>query len=77
MTNDQEKDNLIDYYLSLPPAKRSELFPDTAQAAGLVGVSQRAIQQWVAEGTIQAVKIGRKYYVDFISLKKHLSKNQM
>lgn len=60
--------DLLAYYLSLLPAKRNELFLDTASAAERVGVSQRTIQAWIDAGFINAVPVGRKFRVFVESL---------
>lgn len=64
--------DLLAYYLSLQPAKRNELFLNTATAAERVGVSQRTIQAWIDAGFIQAVPIGRKFRVYVESLLAYL-----
>jgi excisionase family DNA binding protein len=63
---------LLDLYLSLPPAVRENVFVNTAQAARVTGVSMRTIQLWIESGAVRAIAIGRKYQVVLESLRAHL-----
>lgn len=63
---------LLDLYLSLPPAAREEVFGNTAQAARATGVSMRTIQLWIESGAVRAITIGRKYWIVLESLRAHL-----
>jgi excisionase family DNA binding protein len=67
---------LLDLYLSLPPAAREKVFVSTAQAARVIGISTRTIQLWIESGAVRAIAIGRKYQVVLESLRAHL-KSQM
>lgn len=67
--SDQE---LLDFYLSMPPEKRVERFADTARVATITGLGQRTIQFWIEIGVIRAVLIGRKYHVCLHSLTHYL-----
>jgi len=71
-SSDQNDEQLLDLYLSLPEAQRQERFVSTLRAARFVGLSQRTMQLWIECGTIQAVSVGRKYLVDLQSVKKEL-----
>lgn len=63
---------LLNLYLSLPPASRERAFICTAQAAKTTGVSIRTIQLWIESGAVRAILIGRKYRIVLESLKAHL-----
>ncbi len=63
------EEDLLGLYLTLSPEARKERFATTAQAAELVGLSQRTIQWWVESGKILAVSVGKKYQVDLQSLR--------
>jgi excisionase family DNA binding protein len=67
---------LLNLYLSLPPAPRERAFISTAQAAQVTGVSMRTIQLWIESGAVRAIVIGRKYRIVLESLRAHLE-NQM
>lgn len=65
---------LLNLYLSLPPASRARIFIRTAHAAELTGVSMRTIQFWIESGAVRAIVIGRKYRIVIESLKAHLER---
>ena len=67
---------LLNLYLSLPPASRDMVFINTAHAAKITGVSVRTIQLWIEVGAVQAIVVGRKYRIVLESLRIHLE-NQM
>lgn len=67
---------LLNLYLSVPPAFREKAFISTAQATEITGMSIRTIQLWIESGAIRAIAIGRKYRIVLESLKAHL-KSQM
>ncbi|HEY6329435.1 MAG TPA: helix-turn-helix domain-containing protein [Blastocatellia bacterium] len=67
-----EEGQLLELYLSLNPVQRAARFADTAQAAEMTGVTRRAIQQWVATGTIRGILVGKKYRIDLESLRLYL-----
>jgi excisionase family DNA binding protein len=69
--NDAE---LLNLYLSLPPAPREKVFVSTARAAEITGLSMRTIQLWVESGAVRAILIGRKYRIVLESLKAHLER---
>jgi len=52
----QSRSELVELYLSLGPERRSNLFPDTAHAAQILGVSQRTIQFWIEVGNLTAIQ---------------------
>jgi excisionase family DNA binding protein len=72
--NDSENDSndLLDVYLTLPHKQREQRFADTASAARITGLTQRTIQLWIEFGAIRAIPIGRKYKIDLESLKAYL-----
>ena len=73
LSNTESTDpDLLTFYLGLSPAKRKELFVDTASAADRIGVSQRTIQAWIDAGLVRAVPIGRKFQVELASLLGYL-----
>lgn len=63
---------LLAYYLSLSEAKKRLEFSTTAEAAKLVGLSQRTIQLWVQIGAVKAVAVGKKQFVRLESLADYL-----
>ncbi len=63
---------LLDEWLSLSIAERTKLYADTALAAERAGVSRRTIQDWIAEGKVMALRVGKKYYVRLKSMESHL-----
>jgi excisionase family DNA binding protein len=67
-----DEGQLLELYLSLTPVQRAKRFADTAQVAELTGVTRRAIQQWVAAGSIRGILVGKKYRIDLDSLRVHL-----
>jgi excisionase family DNA binding protein len=63
---------LLNLYLSSPPAAREKTFMTTAQAAEFTGVSMRTIQFWIESGAVRAVVVGRKYRILIQSLREHI-----
>jgi excisionase family DNA binding protein len=63
---------LLNLYISLPPASREKIFINTAHAAEITGVSMRTIQLWIETGAVHAIVIGRKYRIVLESLRAHL-----
>jgi excisionase family DNA binding protein len=70
--NDNDSNDLLDMYLTLPHKQREQRFADTASAARITGLTQRTIQLWIEFGAIRAIPIGRKYKIDLESLKAYL-----
>ena len=70
--NDNDSNDLLDMYLTLPHKQREQRFADTASAARITGLTQRTIQLWIEFGAIRAIPIGRKYKIDLESLKSYL-----
>ncbi|MGH8245977.1 MAG: helix-turn-helix domain-containing protein [Gammaproteobacteria bacterium] len=68
------EEELLQFFLSLPGKQRNELFVNTAGAAGTTGLSQRTIQSWIEAGSIQAVRVGKKYQIYRQSLLDHLQR---
>jgi excisionase family DNA binding protein len=73
-TSDPTDAELLNLYLSSPPAHREKMFITTAQAAEITGVSMRTIQFWIESGDIRAIVIGRKYRILVQSLRGHLER---
>jgi excisionase family DNA binding protein len=71
MLNSPEHE-LLERYLALPAGIRDQQFPNTANAASIVGLSRRTIQFWIEIGEVQAVLIGGKYRVSIDSLRDYL-----
>jgi len=67
-----DNEELLEHYLASSKEDRREKFPNTAQAAEMIGVSQRTIQFWVEIGAVQAIFIGKKCLVSADSLIAHL-----
>jgi excisionase family DNA binding protein len=63
---------LLNMYLSSPPAVREATFMTTAQAAEFTDVSMRTIQFWIESGAVRAVVVGRKYRILIQSLRDHI-----
>lgn len=63
---------LLNLYLSLPPAAREKVFITTAYAAEITGVSTRTIQLWIECGAVRAIAVGKRYRIVLESLKDYL-----
>jgi excisionase family DNA binding protein len=61
-------DGLIELYLRLDPVERRRIFLNTRAAARDIGVAQRTLQTWIAEGRLAAVRVGGRYLVHAPSL---------
>jgi excisionase family DNA binding protein len=59
---------LIELYLRLEPIERRRIFLTTRDAARGIGVAQRTLQTWIAEGKLAAVRVGGRYLVHGPSL---------
>jgi excisionase family DNA binding protein len=59
---------LIELYLRLDPLERRQTFLTTRDAARDIGVAQRTLQTWIAEGKLAAVRVGGRYLVHGPSL---------
>jgi excisionase family DNA binding protein len=59
---------LIELYLRLDPLERRRAFRNTRDAAREIGVAQRTLQTWIAEGKLAAVRVGGRYLVHAPSL---------
>jgi excisionase family DNA binding protein len=59
---------LTELYLRLDPIERRRLFRTTRDAAREIGVAQRTLQTWIAEGKLAAVRVGGRYLVHTPSL---------
>ena len=58
----------IELYLRLDPVERRHVFLTTRDAARDIGVAQRTLQTWIAEGRLDAVRVGGRYLVHAPSL---------
>ena len=59
---------LIELYLRLDLVERRQTFLSTRDAANEIGVAQRTLQTWIAEGKLAAVRVGGRYLVHAPSL---------
>ena len=59
---------LTELYLRLDPVERRQIFLTTRDAARDIGVAQRTLQTWIAEGRLAAVRVGGRYLVHAPSL---------
>ena len=59
---------LTELYLRLDPVERRRTFLSTRNAARDIGVAQRTLQTWIAEGRLAAVRVGGRYLVHAPSL---------
>ena len=66
--------NLVEFWLSLPPAKREGLFAKTAPAACLAEVAPRTLRTWIDAGKVASFRIGKSYRIFLPSLKDLLIK---
>lgn len=65
-------EDLFSLYLSLTGEQRRARFATTAQAAKLVGRTQRTVQFWIDHGRIGAMRVGKIYEIDLDSLRRYL-----
>lgn len=65
-------DRLLTRFLDSSPENREEEFAGTWDAARTAGVAQRTMQAWIEAGKVQAVRIGRKWWVWLPSLRAYL-----
>ncbi|MBI1766390.1 MAG: helix-turn-helix domain-containing protein [Acidobacteria bacterium] len=66
--------DLITVYCALPPRQRQQRFFSTADIATQYGIAQRTVQDWISNGLIAAVKVGKKYHVDAPSVAAYLQR---
>jgi excisionase family DNA binding protein len=71
-STDTTRENLLDYYLKLTNSQRKECFVSTCDAAAQYGVAQRTVQDWVNNGLIDAVLIGKRYKVYRPLVEQHI-----
>jgi excisionase family DNA binding protein len=64
--------DLLKTYCALPDLERRQRFFSTTDIATRYGVAQRTVQDWISNGLIAAVKIGKKYHVDAHSVDAYL-----
>ena len=60
--------DLVRQYLRLDSEERRRIFLTTREAADLVGSAQRTVQSWIAEGKLEAIRLGGRYLVHTESL---------
>ena len=63
-----QNNGLTELYLRLEPGERRQTFITTRDAARDIGVAQRTLQTWIAEGRLAAVRVGGRYLVHAPSL---------
>jgi excisionase family DNA binding protein len=64
----------VKFYCSLSPQQRAQLFLSTAEVAAKYGIAQRTVQDWINNGLIDAVKVGKKYQVKLQSVEDYLQR---
>jgi excisionase family DNA binding protein len=69
---DDNREDLLELYLSLPDDQREQKFPTTERAAELTGMSRRTIQYWVEVKDIEAIFVGRICRIRLDSLMTYL-----
>ncbi len=67
-TDNHNDRGLIELYLRLDPIERRRTFLTTRAAAREIGVAQRTLQTWIADGKLAAVRVGGRYLVHAPSL---------
>jgi len=65
--------NLVNLWLSLPEAKREELFAETAAAAQLAEVAPRTMRTWIDAGQVECFRVGKSYRIYLPSLRDYLN----
>ncbi|MBX7223008.1 MAG: helix-turn-helix domain-containing protein [Blastocatellia bacterium] len=70
-----DTEKLIDLYLNSSPKDRNKLFAPAARVAERLGVTQRTVQYWVENGSLQCINIGHRRLVYLKSLGAFLTKN--
>lgn len=74
---DGHDDELLNHYLSLPPARRRKFYVGTGRAAKLCGRTQRTVRFWIEGGLVQAFRLGlRNYLVEVESLRKFMHEQE-
>lgn len=67
-------DQLLERYMALSEEQRKEEFFDTESAAATAGLSRRTIQYWADIGAVEAVFIGRKWWISVESLRDYIKR---
>jgi excisionase family DNA binding protein len=67
-------EDLLNLWIQSTEKNRQELFTDTAGAAAMIGISQRAVRLWIDSGRIRAVPVGKKHRIWLRSLEEYLAK---
>jgi excisionase family DNA binding protein len=62
--------NLVDVFVSLSPTERARDFLCTRDAAEWCGLSRRTVIDWINDGSLAAIRLGKKYFVSFDSLRR-------
>ncbi len=70
--HDAAPTDLVTVYCALSHQQRQERFFGTADIADKYGIARRTIQDWISSGLIAAVKIGKKYRVEALSVEAYL-----
>jgi excisionase family DNA binding protein len=63
-------EDLVDLFLRLSPQERSKEFLCTRDAARWCCLSRRSIVDWIDDGSLEAIRVGRKYFVSVASLRR-------
>ena len=69
---DDSLPDLTKTYCALAPAERARRFVSTADIAAQYSIAQRTFQDWISNGLLAAVKVGKKYQVDTLSVEAYL-----
>lgn len=61
--------DLVDLFVGLSPPERAKEFLCTRDAAQWCGLSRRTVIDWIDDGSLEAIRVGRKYFVSLASLR--------
>lgn len=67
---DSQETSLVNVFLGLSPAERAQEFLSTRDAAQWCGLSRRTLIDWINDGSLEAIRFGKKYFVFFDSLRR-------
>lgn len=60
---EREDVDLRSLFIRLSPEERGDWFLPTDEAARCCEVCQRTVQTWIQSGRVQALRVGKKYFV--------------
>ncbi len=66
--------DLVTVYCALSHQQREERFFSTADIADKYDIARRTVQDWIGSGLIAAVKVGKKYRVEVLSVEAYLQR---